>query len=137
MKLNRVYLSISAVAAILMLGLFGGSASASTLAQSKTPGGGAPDERVHFVGRVDSISARGIAMTTRRGQVMVRVGDRTTIMVEQNGSCVQGTLRGIQVGRPAEVVGVTTTEPRVIDARGIKQCAPDQGTRVRIAGQVA
>jgi hypothetical protein len=127
MRIKKAFLSVAALAAIIAFVLGGSAASAG----APTIGGVvedsdfdvlAPDVRVHFYGRVDAVSDRGILMTTRRGEVRVLVGERTTIMVMNDSECVEGTLRGLVVGRLAEVAGVTTREPRVIAAYGIRQC---------------
>jgi hypothetical protein len=65
-------------------------------------------------------------LLTRRGEVRVRVNEQTEIMVQNDsGECVEGTLSGIQTGRPAVVVGRLADQRGVILARGIRQCPAD------------
>ena len=128
MRLNKLFLSISTLALLLMLGLSAGSANAAVPGKASGSGVGddatSPDRQVRIMGRVDQVGERGLVLTTLRGRIRVLVGDNTTIMVNSDGECVEGTLEDIVVGRPALVVGVTTNEPRVILARGIRQCPP-------------
>lgn len=137
MKPNKVMLSISTLTAALMIGLFGGAASAQT-----PPTTGAETPRpVRIVGRVDTVSNNSIALTTRQGQVTANVGPNTWIIVQQNGGrCVEGTLKDIQTNRPANVAGMTTAQRGVIDARVVVQgrCAvPDRRPERPQQGKVA
>jgi len=133
MRIKRAFMSASALALLVAFSFFGSVSGAAAMPATKggetdvtTP----PEIRVHFVGRVDAVSDRGVLMTTRRGQVRVLVNEDTTILVTRDGGCVEGTLRGLRVGGPAEVFGVTTREPGVVLARGIRQCRPADGNEV-------
>ena len=138
MKRNKFILSISTLTAALMIGLFGGAASA----QTPPPTTGTETPRpVRIVGRVDTVGTSSIALTTRQGQVTANVGPNTWIVVQQvGGRCVEGTLRDIQTNRPANVAGMTTAQRGVIDARVVVQgrCAvPDQKPERPNWGKVA
>ncbi len=126
MRLNKLILGVSTLALLLTLGLSVGPASAAVPGQVSSSGVGngvdSPDRPVRIMGRVDQVGERGLVLTTRHGRVRVLVGDNTTIMVNSDGECVEGTLEEIEIGRPALVVGMTTGDPRVILARGIRQC---------------
>lgn len=126
MKLNKLFLGISTMALLLMLGLSVGPASAAVPGKASSPGvadgANSPDRQVRIMGRVEQVGERGLVLNTRHGRVRVLVGDNTTIMVNSDGECVEGTLEEIEIGRPALVVGMTTDDPRVILARGIRQC---------------
>jgi len=128
MRLNKLILGVSTLALLLMLGVSVGPASAAVPNQvsrsSVADGATSPDLQVRIMGRVDQVGERGLLLTTRYGRIRVLVEDNTTIMVNNDGECVEGTLEDIMVGRPALVVGVTTGEPREILARGIRQCRP-------------
>lgn len=131
MRLNKLILGVSTLALLIMLGLSVGPASAAVpgkaTGSSVTGGAASPDRQVRIMGRVEQVGERGLLLNTRHGRIRVLVGDNTTIMVNSDGECVEGTLEDIVVGRPALVVGVTTDEPRVILARGIRQCPPPEG----------
>lgn len=132
MRLNKLILGVGTLALLLMLGLSVGPASAAVPGKASSSGVGdgaaSPDRHVRIMGRVDQVGERGILLTTRHGRIRVLVGDNTTIMVNSDGECVEGTLEDIEIGRPALVVGVTTDEPRVILARGIRQCRAPGGS---------
>lgn len=126
MRLNKLILGVGTLALLLMLGLSVGPASAAVPGKASSPSvadsAAFQDRQVRIMGRVDQVGERGILLTTRHGRVRVLVGDNTTIMVNSDGECVEGTLEEIEIGRPALVVGMTTGDPRVILARGIRQC---------------
>ena len=132
MRLNKLFLGVSTLALLLMLGLSVGPASAAVPGQVSSSGVGngvdSPDRPVRIMGRVDQVGERGLLLTTRHGPIRVLVGDNTTIMVNSDGECVEGTLEDIEIGRPALVAGVTTAERGVILARGIRQCRAPGGS---------
>ncbi|MEO6457109.1 MAG: DUF5666 domain-containing protein [Chloroflexia bacterium] len=137
MKRNKIMLSISTLTAALMIGLFGGAASA----QTPPPTAGTDTSRpVRIMGRVDAVSTNSIALTTRQGQVTANVGPNTWIIVQESGGrCVEGTLQDIQTNRPANVAGMTTAQRGVINARVITQgrCGmPDEKAKRPQKGQV-
>jgi hypothetical protein len=131
--MKKIHLVTSAIALVLMLGLFGSVANAATLSQAGATGVAVSEEKdsterrpVRVVGIVVEVHDNGIFLRTRLGPVRVRVTENTTIRVPDNGECVEGTLEDLQVGEPAVVVGILTPE-RVIIARGIAQCRPETG----------
>jgi hypothetical protein len=54
--------------------------------------------------------------------VTALVNPNTWILVEQNGTCAEGTVQDLQTGRPAAVAGMTTNQRGVVNARAIAQC---------------
>jgi hypothetical protein len=117
MKQNKLMLSTSIMTAALAIGLFGGVAGAQTPpASPDTP------HPIRLLGRVDAVTANAITLTTRQGKATANVGANTWIVVRQsNGRCVEGTLRDMQVNRPAAVAGMTTAQRGVINARVVTQ----------------
>ena len=124
MRLNKGFLAAGVAAVLLAVAaLPGGIASAAPRGEERQ----APEHRpVRVMGIVQQVGERGILLQTQRGPVRVMVFERTRILVEQNGQCVEGTLADIEVGARALVAGMTTREPRVIAARGIAQCMPSR-----------
>jgi hypothetical protein len=70
---------------------------------------------------VQSVGTNDLQLRTRRGNVDVNVGDRTWILVEQNGRCVEGELADIQANQPAAVAGMTTGNEGEVNARFVAQ----------------
>lgn len=128
MKSVKSLLGISALTGLVALGMFAGAASASVPGQAQTPGTGnaaAPQDPhpIRVTGRVARVGTNVFALQVRNGMTAtVRVNDRTWILVQQNDSCVEGTLSDLQTGRPAVVSGMTTNERGVINARTVAQC---------------
>ena len=137
MKSKVGLLSAGALAILVALGSFVGIAGAQT-PPAQTPPSTDPHP-VRFMGRVDSVGQSSLQMTTRRGPVTVNVSDRTWIVVEREGRCVEGVLSDIQTGRPAAVAGMTTGQQGQVNARMLMQgrCGQDgpKGDNGRHKGQ--
>jgi hypothetical protein len=138
MKIVKVLMGSGAVA-LLAMAAFTGVASAQTpQPQQPTQTGPHP---VRLLGQVGTISSSTFVLTTRQGDVTVNVGPNTWIVVEKNGASTQGTLADLQTAKPATVAGMTTNDPKVVDAREVvqariaapgRQAAPKQAPAGRI-----
>ena len=128
--MKKLHLVTGAMLLVLMLGLFGGAASAAAPGQAGIAGAAAGEESaapteprpVRIVGMVAEVRDNGILLRTRLGPVRVLVTEDTTIMVTDGDECVEGSLRDIQVGEPARVAGMLTD--RGVVARLVAQCRP-------------
>ena len=114
-----------ALAAIIGLGAFGAAVAS---AQAPTPRPNAPTppaagQPVRLMGKVASVSANSLVLTTRGGDITVNIGADTFIVVQKNDQPAEGTAADLVAGKPAAVVGVATADPKVVDARMISQGA--------------
>lgn len=120
MKRFKSLAGISAVlAGVLALGVFGSVAAAQTPATQ--PAQQANPHPIEVAGQVTSVSANSLVLKTRRGEFTANVSANTWIVTEKDGARVQGVLSDIQIGKPAIVSGMTTADPKVIDARVVRQ----------------
>jgi hypothetical protein len=120
MKRFKSLAGISAVlAGVLALGVFGSVAAAQTPATQ--PAQQANPHPIEIAGQVTSVSANSLVLKTRRGEITANVSANTWIVTGKDGARVQGALSDIQTGKPAVVAGMTTADPKVIDARVVRQ----------------
>ena len=94
---------------------------------STTPATGQP---VRLIGMVSSVAAGSLVLTTRRGDVTVNMSADTFIVVRKNDQPAEGTAADLVTGKPASVLGVTTSDPNVVDARTITQGTRWSGKRL-------
>jgi hypothetical protein len=134
MRKTRLLVGASALSILLA---FAGIASAQT-PQPQAPAGPQP---VRLAGKVGTISASSFILTTPRGDFTINVSASTWIVVEKNGTSVQGALSELQTAKAATVAGMGTADPKVVDAREVVQArlakvgraiAPKQTPRERI-----
>jgi hypothetical protein len=127
MKFKKFALGISAtIAALLTAMLFAGMASAQTPPAQTVPAGPHP---IKLAGTVSSVSSGSLVLATRQGDMTVNVSADTWIIVRKNGAASQGTLSDLVTGKPALVGGMTTSDPKVVDARTIAQGVPANTAR--------
>jgi hypothetical protein len=128
MKRFKSLAGISAVlVGVLALGVFGSVAAAQTPATQ--PAQQANPHPIEVAGQVTSVSANSLVLKTRRGDITANVSADTWIVTEKDGARVQGTLSDIQTGKPAMVSGMTTSDPKVIDARVVRQGPVEKAKR--------
>jgi hypothetical protein len=130
MRIPRVvlFLGTAALLFIATAALFGAVASAQTGSTQASP------QPVKLTGKVSSVAADSLVLTTRRGDFTVRVSANTWIVVGNNGNRTQASLSDIQANKEATVAGISTTDPKVIDARVITQVASAKGRQGSGAG---
>jgi Domain of unknown function (DUF5666) len=127
-RINNMKRRILAGIAILMAAIIGIGAFGATVASAQTPRPNAPTppaagQPVRLVGKVASVSANTLVLTTRGGDITVNIGADTFIVVQKNGQPTEGTAADLVAGKPATVAGVATSDPKVVDARMITQGA--------------
>ncbi len=127
MKRTKLYLGLGIVIAALATfgvplpwGVAGAQAPTKTQAPSAQTAPAGPHP-TRLMGKVSSISSNSLVLTTRQGDVTINVGANTWVVVEKDGKPSQGTLSDIQTGKPATVAGMTTGDPKVVDARVVAQ----------------
>ena len=128
MKRLKTYASLGvALVALSIGGFFAPSASAATTArlevQAQTPGGTqrANPHPIHLQGEVKAVGANSITLATRGGEVTANVGPNTWIVVQKPDGPGQGSISDLKANMPATVAGMTTNDPKVVDARTITQ----------------
>jgi len=130
MKLKKFALMISSmVAGLMAVTLFAGMAGAQTILTA-TPARQAAQSGPHpmrVAGNVKSLAISSLVLTTRQGDLTVNVSPQTWIVVQKNGAAVQGSISDLVTGKRAEVAGMTTADPKVIDARTVAQVAQARG----------
>lgn len=131
-KLRAVVSLGAVVVALAVSGFLASSTSAAApagvLAQAQTPTSRAQRANphpIHFVGKVKAVGTNTVTLTTRRGDVTANVGPNTWIVVRKAAGPGQGTLSELKLNEPAAVAGMTTNDPKVVDARVITQGVPD------------
>ncbi|MDQ3707014.1 MAG: DUF5666 domain-containing protein [Chloroflexota bacterium] len=120
----RAIVSLGAVLFALGVGEFlaspaSAAAPAGVLAQRANP------HPIHLVGKVKAVGTNTITLATPRGDVTANVGPNTWIVVRKADGPGQGTLSELKLNEPATVAGMTTNDPKVVDARVIRQGVPD------------
>jgi hypothetical protein len=124
MRFKNFALGISAtLAGVLALGLFTGFAEAQAIFIQTTPVQTGPTgpHPTRLAGNVTSVSSNGLVLATRQGDFTINVSASTWVVVQKNGAAAQGTLADIVTGQPAVVGGMTTSDPKVVDARTVAQ----------------
>ncbi|MBF6613781.1 MAG: hypothetical protein IVW55_11705 [Chloroflexi bacterium] len=125
MRRLKTTLGIGAVSiSLVALGLFAGLANAQTPAQSQTPTSSSAQTGPHpvrLIGKVSTISGTTLTVTTKSGDETVNTDATTWIVVSKNSKATQGTLSDVQSGKEVVVAGMTTNDPKVVDARVITQ----------------
>jgi RNase P/RNase MRP subunit p29 len=120
------------IAGLMSIALFAGLASAQTLAAPQSPSAQAPAASPHPVrlaGKVSSVASNSLVLATRQGDVTVNINAQTWIVVQKDGSPSQGSVGDIVTGKATLVEGMTTSDPKVVDARTIAQGAIANGAR--------
>jgi hypothetical protein len=127
----RTYAGLgAALVALGMGGLFTPSASAapsqSTVqaqAQIPTPRGAqrANPHPIRLQGEVKAVGTGSITLTTQGGDVTANIGPNTWIVVQRPDGPGQGSISDLKANMPATVAGMTTNDPKVVDARVITQ----------------
>lgn len=148
MKALKTYAIVGAALIALGIGgFFAASASAAAptrfdvQAQSQTPTPSTPGAqranphpaRLH--GNLKAVGANTITLATPRGDVTANIGPNTWIIVQKADGPGQGALSDLKLNTPATVAGMTTNDPKVVDARVVTQGVRDrrQGPRDRRA----
>ncbi|HET6314343.1 MAG TPA: DUF5666 domain-containing protein [Chloroflexia bacterium] len=114
----KTYASLGAALVALGIGgLFTGSASAQTPGGAQRPN----PHPVRLQGEVKAVGTNSITLNTRGGEVTANVGPNTWIVVQKPDGPGQGSISDLKPNMPATVAGMTTNDPRVVDARTITQ----------------
>ncbi len=125
MKRLTTTLGIGALSTSLVaLGIFAGLANAQTPTQSQTPTSSSVQTGPHpvrLIGKVNTISGTTLTVTTKSGDERVNTDATTWIVVNKNNKATQGTLSDVQSGKEVVVAGMSTNDPKVVDARVITQ----------------
>ncbi|MDQ5824689.1 MAG: DUF5666 domain-containing protein [Chloroflexota bacterium] len=122
----RAIVSLGALLFALGMGGFlaspaSAAAPAGILAQAQR----ANPHPIHLAGKVKAVGTNTVTLTTRRGDVTANVGPNTWIVVRKADGPGQGTLSELKLNEPATVAGMTTNDPKVVEARVITQGVPD------------
>ena len=120
---TRILAGITIALAIIVAGVFG-AAAASAHARTPAPRSQTPPaagQPVKLLGKVSSASSDSLVLTTRNGDIKVNINASTFIVVEKNSQPAQGTAADLVADKAALVVGVATSDPKVVDARMIAQ----------------
>jgi len=117
------------IAGLLAVTLFAGIAAAQTIITDTPPAQTTPSgpHPVKLTGNVKSIASSSLVLTTRQGDITVNVNAQTWIVVQKNGAATEGNIGDLVTGKPAVVAGMTTSDPKVVDARTIAQGAKATG----------
>lgn len=130
MKMKKFPLAITGtIAALLAITLFAGMAAAQTIITDTPPAQTPPSgpHPVRLAGNIKSIASSSLVLTTRQGDMTVNVSAQTWIVVQKNGVATQGSISDLVTGKAAVVAGMTTSDPKVVDARTIAQGATAAG----------
>ncbi len=106
-------------------GLFAPSASAAGPGQVHAQAQRSNPHPIHLFGEVKAIGTNTITLATRGGDVTANIGPNTWIVVRKADGPGQGTINDLKLNTPATVAGMTTNDPKVVDARVVKQGVPD------------
>lgn len=119
------YAGIGAViVAVVAGGFFSAAATAQSSSQTPTPGTAPVQAGPHptrVMGKVSAVGPNSITLTTRNGDITANVGANTWIVVGSGKGNSQGTISSIQKDKVAAVAGMTTGDPKVIDARVVTE----------------
>src|SRR6476646_10675994 len=130
MKFKKFSLAITGlIAGLLSVTLFVGMAAAQTIITDTPPTQTTPSgpHPVKLTGNVKSIASSSLVLTTRQGDMTVNFNAQTWIVVQKNGAATQGSVSDLVTGKAAVVAGMTTSDPKVVDARTIAQGATAAG----------
>lgn len=126
--MNRLkgYASIgAAVAAVVAGSYFGAAANAQSSTQTPVPG--APvqtgPQPTRITGKVSSVGANSLTLATAKGDITANIGANTWIVVRKSGANSQGSISDIVKDQVAFVAGMTTADPKVVDARVVTEGA--------------
>ncbi len=131
--MNRLksYASIgAAIAAVIAGGYFSAAANAQSSKQTPTPSAKQAQTGPHptrIVGKVSAVGANSITLTTHKGDVTANVSANTWIVVRKDKGNSQGAIGDIVKDKIAFVVGMTTDDPKVVDARVVTEGAKLNG----------
>ncbi|HST03810.1 MAG TPA: hypothetical protein VLQ48_03655, partial [Chloroflexia bacterium] len=92
--------------------------TSTTPAAPTAPAAGSP---VHLDGKVASVNAASIVVTTRSGDVTANISANTYIVVNKNGTAATGAITDLAAGEVVNVVGQATTDAKVVDAKLVTQ----------------
>lgn len=126
--MNRMkgYASIgAAVAAVVAGSYFGAAANAQSSTQTPTPRANAQSgpQPTRITGKVSSVGANSLTLTTGKGDITANIGPNTWIVVRKDGANSQGSISDIVKDKVAFVAGMTTADPKVVDARVVTEGA--------------
>jgi hypothetical protein len=79
------------------------------------------------VGDVKAVGTNTITLTTKGGDITANIGPNTWIVVKKADGPGQGSLADLKLNEPAIVAGMTTNDPKVVDARVVTQGVRDGG----------
>jgi hypothetical protein len=115
----KIYASLGPV--LLALSIAGANATAAS-AQGQTPGAQrANPHPIHLAGSLKAVGSNNITLSTRGGDVTANIGPDTWIVVKQADGPGEGSLSDLKVNEPVAVAGMTTNDPKVINARVVTQ----------------
>ena len=131
MKVRNGVLATGAVATLAAFSLLAGVAGVGAQGnrpQTQTPTDGSPHP-THIGGRVEKVdvAANTLTLATRKGSYTVSISDKTWVLTEKDGKCVEGSLADFKADQVAIVGGMTTTTPNQINARTVVQGACAKG----------
>ena len=112
-----------ALVALGVGGFFAASASAAgqTGLQLQAQAQRANPHPVRFYGEVKALGANSVTLSTPRGDITANVSPNTWIVVQKADGPGQGALSDLKVNEHAAVAGMTTNDPKMVDARVITQ----------------
>lgn len=127
----KSYASIgAAIAAVVAGGYF--SAAAAAQSSNQTPAPATPTQAgphpTRVQGKVSAVGPNSITLTTRNGDITANVGANTWIVVGSGKGNSQGTISSIQKDKVATVAGMTTGDPKIVDARVVTEGAKLDGS---------
>lgn len=126
MRASKLCVATGAALMVLSTGAFLASpASAAAPRRAQAQPQPANPHPTHLVGQVKAVGAGSITLTTRSGDVTANVSPNTWIVVRTADGPGQGTLADLKVNEPATVAGMTTNDPKVVDARVVTQGVRD------------
>ncbi len=128
----KSYASIgAAVAAVVAGGYFSAVANAQSSKQTATSGAKQAQTGPHptrIMGKVSAVGPNSVTLTTRQGDVTANVGPNTWVVVRKNNSNSQGSISDLVKDKVAFVAGMTTSDPKVVDARVVTEGAKLDGS---------
>ena len=113
--------------------LLGGAAFSANSANAATPTAQS-QQRTNphptlLSGNVTAVGANTITLSTRNGNVTANIGPDTWIVVRKADGPGQGTLADLKTNERATVAGMTTNDPKVVNARLVTQGVREPGQR--------
>lgn len=128
----KSYASIgAAIAAVVAGGYFSAAANAQSSTHTHAPGAKQAQTGPHptrIMGKVSAVGAGSITITTRQGDVTANISPNTWVVVRTGKSNSQGSISDIVKDKVAVVAGMTTSDPKVVDARVVAEGAKLDGS---------